>query len=88
MDLNVNDEVLVKLTPYALAILVENHFKLFNGAKHAPRFEPPKVDADGWSRMHLWRLMQEFGGAMYNGNPNQCFEGNTVRLLGAARRFA
>lgn len=84
MDMNVNDEVLVKLTPYALTIMVENHFKLFNGARYAPRFEAPAADAEGWSRMQLWRVMQEFGSAMYNGNPNQCFEGNMVRLLGAA----
>ena len=84
MDLNVNDEVLVRLTPYALALMMENHFKLFCGAKHAPRFAAPEADSEGWTRMQLWRLMQEFGGGMYNGNPNQCFEGNVVRLLGAA----
>ena len=84
MNMNVNDEVLVKLTPYALALMVENHFKLFNGARYAPRFEAPTADAEGWSRMQLWRVMKEFGSAMYNGNLNQCFEGNVVRLLGEA----
>ncbi len=81
MDMNLNDEVLVKLTPYALALMVENHFKLFNGAKHAPRFQPPEADENGWCRMQLWRVMQEFGRAMWNGNQNQCFDGNVVRLL-------
>lgn len=44
IDMNVNDEVLVKLTPYALAIMEENHFKLFNGVRYAPpgsRVYPP-----------------------------------------------
>jgi len=84
MEINLNDEVMVKLTPYAIAVMEENHFNLFKGAKYAPRFIPPPADSEGWSRMQLWGLMLEFGNSMQNGTPNQCFEGNVVRLISEA----
>lgn len=81
LDINLNETVMVRLTPYAIALMTENHFKLFNGARFAPPFVAPEKDADGWSRMQLWNLMNEFGDAMYFGNPNSCFEGGVLRFV-------
>jgi hypothetical protein len=76
--ININNEVLVKLTPYAHEIMREKHFKLYNGAAHAPEFKFPEADEDGYTKIQLWELMREFGDAMYNGNPRQCFVDNII----------
>ena len=83
MDIDTSDIVLVKLTPYALNVMSETHFMRFHNKQYFPPFLAPEKDEDGWSRMELWRLMREFGAVMRMGNPDRCFEGNVVRLLGA-----
>lgn len=78
--MNLNDIVQVKLTKYGLTILCSNHIELFKGQQYTPVYTPPKVDTDGWSEFQLWRLMQEFGKFMYNGNTRKCFVENEVRV--------
>ena len=79
MDIGTSDIVQVRLTPYALKVMAETHFKRFHDKQYFPPFLPPDVDKDGWSRMELWRLMHEFGAVMHMGNPERCFMGNVIR---------
>ena len=60
---NVNDYVRVRLTETGLAIHKALHDDLMAQLPNASTlvYEPPKVDAEGWSRWQLWHLMQDFG---------------------------
>jgi hypothetical protein len=78
--LNVNDEVLVRLTPQGHARLMANHAELFKGISYAPEYVPPKRTADGWDRFQLWVLMAAFGPYLHNGMTGQFFINNEVRL--------
>jgi hypothetical protein len=78
--MNINNEVLVRLTPQGHARLMANHAELFKGQRHAPEYEPPKRTADGWDRFQLWHLMQQFGPHIFMGMPGQFFVNNEVRL--------
>lgn len=62
---NLNNYVRIKLKPEGLRILKEQHDELYSvitarGGKRR-EFEPPTADADGWVKMQLWCLMQDFG---------------------------
>lgn len=58
---NINDYVLVKLTPLGRVIHKANHIELFENAKFRPDYTPPKEDADGWSKWQMHDLMSQFG---------------------------
>lgn len=82
-QLNLNDEVKVKLTEAGIKILEDRHnyfLKQFGdratAIKALGEFKAPKVDENGYSSFQLWELMNIFGQAMYNGNPNIPFEMN------------
>ena len=52
---NVNDYVLVKLTPVGKDLLKKNDRPI------------PDENSEGWSRWQLWELASAFGDHMYNG---------------------
>jgi len=83
MVINLNDEVLVKLTPYALDLMLKNHNDLYNHCKTTdiPPFTSPCANNEGFTRMLLWEVMQEFGKYMYNFNPEPFFENNELHIL-------
>lgn len=67
---NVNDVVWVKLTPDGLAHLKARHDKLNEFTRgFLGEFKPPAVDEEGWSKMQLWCLMADLGGAISLGAP-------------------
>lgn len=77
--MNFNDNVRVRLTPYAREIERRNHSELVKRGFDLP-FVPKATDADGWSTWHLWELMQAFGTHCYMGGP-QLFVDNELVLV-------
>ena len=62
MKFNINEKVRVKLTEHGRALHREDHKKLWAHLEQkAPKYTPPKEDAEGWSEWQLWELMQNFG---------------------------
>ena len=57
-EINVNDEVWVRLRTHAKQRLREKHWALFGG--RLPYSEPVE-DKNGWSRWKLWELFQKLG---------------------------
>lgn len=78
--MNINDKVLVRLTPYAHAILVVNHYQIFSSHTNPPEYIGPPTRTDGWTEFSLWALMNEFGPYCYNGCHGQLFVNNEVIL--------
>lgn len=66
IEFNINDMVKVKLTEVGDEIYVENRKKLSIAHEGSGL---PKEDSDGYSEWQLWRLMQEFGENLGNGQP-------------------
>lgn len=63
-EINVNDTVWIKLTDDGRAY----HRRWYDALPHPmPPYRGIEEDAQGWSKWQLWRLMHEFGGALYNG---------------------
>lgn len=60
--MNINDMVRVKLTPHGEIALSMAEIHTF------------EVDEEGYTKFHLWELMQVFGQFMFHGNPNLPFE--------------
>lgn len=69
MKFNINSEVRVRLTDHGRAL----HRRAWNelnakcGGKFPFAYEPPKEDADGWSRWQLWCLIGDFGPHLFMG---------------------
>lgn len=62
---NLNDEVLVKVTPEGETAYQEYYRAVFKGSSvDIPTLER---DADGYSRMQLWEVANIFGPHMYMG---------------------
>lgn len=78
--MNINDKVLVKLTPIGHALLAANYGKAFEGHPSLPPYKPPPADSEGWTEFQLWVLMAEFGPHLYNGRIGTLFVDNEVRL--------
>ena len=70
---NINNYVRVKLTPYGLSILEQQHNELAAKFPKIREFMPPKM-VDGWCRFQLWSLMQTFGPSISIGMNNVPFE--------------
>ena len=67
---NLNEYVRVKLNQRGLDILKADAEELRKTFPKLPAWEPPKTDADGWSKHQLWSLMQDFGPHItLGGNP-------------------
>lgn len=66
MRFNINEIVRVKLTDHGRAVHAADHAMFWaslassKGIK-TPEYQPPKEDADGWSKWQLWDLMGTFG---------------------------
>lgn len=58
---NINDTVRVKITEKGHALLRKDHEEFFAKLASKRPYEPPKEDAEGYSRWQLWSLMQSFG---------------------------
>lgn len=70
MKFNLNHDVRVKLTPFGIQKLEEDHNRInasCNGALGP--FVPPQVDAEGWSKMQMWVVMNKLGPYFINGGP-------------------
>jgi hypothetical protein len=63
MDFNINDAVMVKLTP-AGHEAAKSHWR-----QYAIEWRAPPEDAEGFSKWQLWDLMQTFGSAISMGLP-------------------
>lgn len=81
---NINDEILIKLTPIGKDLLKKEHDELFkmytaeNKKDLGIEFTIPKEDEDGYSEWQLWKLMSILGKYCYNGC-NPPFE-TTIRI--------
>lgn len=65
---NLNDHVLVKITEHGVEYLKQRHNErnsFYHGA--IGDFIPPVVDENGYTKYQLWRLMQDFGPAIFMG---------------------
>jgi len=74
MRFNMNNYVKVKLTPYGLSILKQQHDELESQSPKIGPFKPPSVDADGWTQLQAWSLIQIFGPHISIGMNNVPFE--------------
>ena len=63
VEFNINDHVMVKLTPYGRACLKKNYDELnaAYGGRLPFKHSPPTEDKDGWSRWQAWSLMADLG---------------------------
>ena len=63
VEFNINDYVMVKLTPYGRACLQKNYDELSAayGGRLPFKHSPPTEDKDGWSRWQAWSLMADLG---------------------------
>lgn len=67
--MNINDNVLAKITPVGLAHL-EREWNQFRAMyPKVDEWEAPTVDADGYSKWQLWRLMADLGKYCVMGMP-------------------
>lgn len=65
---NLNRRVRVKLGEKAIAHARDRHVRLFAALPPGMQpWTPPKQDADGWSEMQAWQLIQDFGGLISHG---------------------
>ena len=78
IEINVNDNVKVKLTKTGVNILKKKHEALYQRLAIVGEFTAPEVDADGLSTFPLWELMAIFGKNLeYGSNP---FE-STIKVI-------
>ena len=62
LQIGINHLAHVKLNAYGLNVLKEAH--LCQNGVRGPAFQPPAVDAHGFSRWRLWELFEAFGPCM------------------------
>lgn len=76
IEFSINDCVKVKLTDFGLQILEQQHDELYARlpVKTKRAWNPPAVDADGYSQFQLWILMNSFGAYLDLGAVNLPFE--------------
>lgn len=75
--LNINSEVRIKLTPFDIKRLKENYEEIRKDYPHVTdEFKLPEVDENGFSKMPLWEVMNNFGDLLFNGSSNPPFEIN------------
>ncbi len=65
---NINDHVRVRLTMTGKLLHRRQHDQLRREFLSLPKYEPPAVDFEGYSRWQLWHLMQCFGAAISLGS--------------------
>lgn len=82
-DLNINEEVRVKLTDLGREMHKKHHDELRARFPSIGEYRPPKEDEDGWHRIQLWCLMQDYGSAISIGS-NQPFE-TTIQVCAPIR---
>lgn len=73
-EVNLNDEVHVRLTDYGRNKHRENHEKFWASTNHPkpPIYKAPN-ETDGWSKWQLWHLIEQFGPHISMGRQN-CFD--------------
>lgn len=70
MNFNLNEYVLIQLTPTGIKILREEFDEMHTKFPKAfPEFKLPKEDKNGWSKWQMWRLMHTFGKSFPNQMP-------------------
>lgn len=67
--MNTNDYVWIRLTDVGRRMLRENYDRLFFGFPDLVKAHPFTLptEVNGWTRMQLWHVANEFGRGMYNG---------------------
>jgi len=77
IEFNINDYVKVKLTNYGVGLLMERHEKL---KKVFPRLGEFKIELedDGYYKIQLHNLMNDFGDSIYMGATDLPFETNII----------
>jgi len=65
MKISLNNKVKVKLNEYGFKIHKNRWKLLFSNYGHT--YEPPKVDAEGYTEFHLHELINQYGPFLYNG---------------------
>ncbi|MDM0024095.1 hypothetical protein [Variovorax saccharolyticus] len=68
IDFNVNNYVSVKLTDVGRAHHRADFENWTSGLRKRRAYEPPKEDAEGWSRWQLWHFMELFGPMVHLGS--------------------
>lgn len=78
---NINDHVKVKLTDFGKDVFYHQYDE-FNKrfGKEIITPEYPKVDADGFTEIQFWHLMNIFGPCVYNGMREVPFEGCVIYI--------
>lgn len=66
---NMNDRILVKMTPHGRAYLAAQHAMFNMKTGRSIPYTPPK-EQDGWSTWVVWEFANAFGPELYHGNPN------------------
>lgn len=61
INFNMNDLVLVKLTPFGREMLKKDHDELWNSNNTAYKYQPVIEDEEGWSKWQMWVLMSFLG---------------------------
>lgn len=80
MNINLNDEIRVKLTPFGLKRHKDAWNLLTNEAFHIC-YRAPSIDSNGYSTFQLWEFMNIFGQFLYNGAEN-VIENNLIEITG------
>lgn len=83
---NINEYVYVKITEAGWKQLKRNHYDLHRNYKlniyseyEIPEYNNyPATDDEGWTKIQLWRLMQEFGPYIHMGMKEPLFDLNIV----------
>lgn len=78
-ELNINNQVKVKLTAYGKSKLRAEHDRfqeIYRDSKYRVPFKLPEEDKDGWSTWQMYVLMEELGKYCQIGTKNLPFETN------------
>lgn len=68
MNLNINENIKVKLNDTGIQILKSRHAQLVQCTKYNQPFTLPSTDSNGYSIFQLWTFMQIFGPHMHLGS--------------------
>lgn len=88
-EINLNDQILVRLKPKGLKVLDDYYKNLFG--KDYPRLkslgycDPPKADEEGWTKWQLWQFAQVFGASLGLGFDPPCETGIKVAEPGEVK---
>lgn len=80
LNISLNDEIRVKLTPFGLK-KHKDAWKLLNIEAFHICYQAPSIDSNGYSTFQLWEFMNIFGQFLYNG-AKTVIENNQIEITG------